>query len=196
MFGACEYFASGLGQDSRSATKTAAASLTASRRPARCRHDASCRHRAGRRDAVRLAAAVFVALLLSWPRPLAKYSHAPNIRSVQTLINSPDTEASSRPPRLFSAPRCADSVVSGRTQRSGGQRRRRPVAVQGALPIRAGRGDSPVRVQGDLPAPAMHRDEMVKPAEQDHIAQAGGAALAARLDVVHLARGGWLPAAG
>src|SRR6266536_1869135 len=41
MFGACEYFASGLGQDSRSATKTAAASLTASRRPARCRHDAS-----------------------------------------------------------------------------------------------------------------------------------------------------------
>ncbi len=70
------------------------------------------------------------------------------------------------------------------------------MAVQDALPVRARRSDGPVRVQGDLPAPAVHRDEMVKSAEQDQIAQAGGAALPPGPDVVHLACGGRLAAAG
>ena len=51
-------------------------------------------------------------------------------------------------------------------------------------------------VQGELPAPAVHRDEVMERAEQQEVIEAGAAAFAAGPEVVDLAGGGALAAAG
>src|SRR5580693_7670472 len=70
------------------------------------------------------------------------------------------------------------------------------VAVQGALFVGAGGGGGAVGVQGEVPAPAVDGGEVVEGAEQDQVGQAGRTALAAGLEVVGLAGGGALAAAG
>ena len=69
------------------------------------------------------------------------------------------------------------------------------VGVQGAA-VGAGGGDGAVGVQGDAPAPPVDRDQMVEGAQVEQVGQAGGAALGAGDDVVRLAGGGGLGAAG
>src|ERR1700722_2363376 len=71
-----------------------------------------------------------------------------------------------------------------------------PVAVPGSGAVGAGRGGGAVGIELDRPAPAVDPDEVVEDAEQDHVGQAGPAALGSGLDVVDLAGGGFLGAAG
>ena len=69
------------------------------------------------------------------------------------------------------------------------------VGVQGAA-VGCGSGAGAVGVAGDFPAPSVDRDEVVEPAEQAEVGQAGGAACGPRDQVVDLAGGGGLGAAG
>ena len=68
------------------------------------------------------------------------------------------------------------------------------VGVEGAS-VGCGGGGGAVGVAGDVPAPPVYRDLVVEPAVQAEVAQAGGAALGPRDQVVDLADGGGLPAA-
>src|SRR5207245_623718 len=78
---------------------------------------------------------------------------------------------------------------------SGGGGRWRAVAVQGAA-VGAGHGGGAVGVQGDGPALAVDQGQVVDGAHQQAVDQAGGAAAAAGDDVVHVAGGRGLVAAG
>src|SRR5262249_12901080 len=69
------------------------------------------------------------------------------------------------------------------------------VAVEGAAVV-AGHGGGAVGVERDGPAPPVDHDQVVERAHQQAVGEAGGAALAAGDDVVHVAGGRGLVAAG
>src|SRR5215469_16920388 len=70
------------------------------------------------------------------------------------------------------------------------------VGVQGTVAVGAGGSDGSVGKQRDAPAPPVHGDQMVKTAQKQQIGQTGGAALGPGDDVVRLAGGRGLGAAG
>jgi hypothetical protein len=72
----------------------------------------------------------------------------------------------------------------------------RRVAVQGFAAVGASGGGGAVGVEGDVPAPAVDGDEVVEPAEQDQVGEGVPAAVFAMLQVVDVAGGGRLVAAG
>src|SRR5580698_3717563 len=72
----------------------------------------------------------------------------------------------------------------------------RLVTVERPRLTRADHGRGAVGVEGNGPAPPVNRDQMVKPAQQQQIPQAGRTAVLSVLDVVNVARRGWLLTAG
>ena len=71
-----------------------------------------------------------------------------------------------------------------------------PVAVQGALAVGTDGSDRAVGVEGQVPAQLVHRDQVVEGAEQEQVVQPGRPTLGPGPQVVDLAGGGWLGAAG
>src|SRR5262249_60820300 len=85
--------------------------------------------------------------------------------------------------------------VGGQVRKSGG-RAGRAWAVEGRGAVGAGGGDGAGGEQHDAPAPPVHGDQVVERAQQQQIGQAGGAAVRPGQDVVRLAGGRGLGAAG